>query len=152
MGHALEKGFWKTVRQTPQWFSWSGYAFETICYKHLNQIRRSLNLSSTAIPNSWRNVPIKNNNEQGAQIDLLFDRDDNSITICEIKYTDKPFIITKEYDQKLNKKIEVFKKITGTQKQFFEAIISANGIKENQYSKRCDNVVILDDLFKDTHN
>lgn len=148
MIHALQKGYWKTLTQKPEWFSWSGYAFEAVCYKHLNQIRRSLNLSSTAIPNVWRHTPIKKSAEKGAQIDLLFDRDDNSITICEIKYTDKPFVITKEYAQKLNQKTSVFKEITATNKQIFVAIISANGIKPNSYSREyIDGVVELNDLF-----
>ena len=108
MSHALEKGYWKTITQTPRWFSWLGYAFEIICYRHISQIREAIDLSPTAIPNTWRYVPIANNNEEGTQIDLLFDRDDNSITICEIKYSDKLYSITKEYSQKLKKKIEIF--------------------------------------------
>lgn len=149
MSRALEKGYWKTMTQTPQWYSWSGYAFESICYQHLNQIRRSLNLPATAIPNSWRHAPIKNESEKGAQIDLLFDRKDNSITLCEIKYTDKPFVITKEHMQKLNQKADVFKKITDTKKQIFISIISASGMKSNQYShEHISSVVTLDDLFE----
>ena len=135
--------------QTPKWFSWSGYAFEAICYKHLAQIRRALELSPTAIPNSWRYAPKPGSSNQGAQIDLLFDRDDDSITICEIKFSNKLFEITKEYAQKLKQKIEVFQKITGTHKQIFVAIISANGIKKNKYSDELiSGVVTLDDFFK----
>jgi len=147
---ALERGYWKTLRQTPRWFSWSGYAFEAICYKHLNQIRRALGLALTAIPNTWRYAPKKGSKEQGAQIDLLFDRDDDSITVCEIKYNDKPFVITKEYSKKIKQKVETFKKITKTNKQIFIALITLNGIKQNRYSKELiDNSVILDDLFKE---
>ncbi len=148
MTNALQKGFWKTLTQKPEWFSWAGYAFEAVCYKHLNQIRHALNLSSTSVPNAWRHIPIKKSSEKGAQIDLLFDRDDDSITICEIKYTEKPFIITKEYAQKLYQKRTVFKEITGTPKQIFVAMISANDVKKNTYLTECiDGVVILDDLF-----
>jgi uncharacterized protein len=150
MGKSFEVGYWKTLTQTPKWFSWSGCAFEGICYKHLAQIRRTLVLSPTAVPNSWRYVPKVGSINHGAQIDLLFDRDDDSITICEIKFSKKKFEITKEYAQKLRQKADVFKKRTGTQKQIFIAMISANGVKKNKYSEELlSGVVTLDDLFVD---
>ncbi len=150
MADSLKKGYWKTLSQTPKWFAWSGYAFESICYKHLSQIRATLNLSLTSIPNSWRYTPLKNKKETGAQIDLLFDRDDDSITLCEIKFSNKVYDITKDYYQKLKQKADVFKNVTGTDKQIFIAMISANGVKQNKYAKELlDGVVTLDDLFKE---
>lgn len=87
--------------------------------------------------------------EQGAQIDLLFDRCDDSITICEIKYTALPFQIDKSYAEKLRRNIEVFKRKTGIQKQIFIAIISENGIKKTMYSEEMiDKVIVLEDLFR----
>jgi uncharacterized protein len=146
MAGALKKGYWKSVTTTPKWFSWSGYAFETICYKHLNQISDVLDLSPTAIPNSWRYAP--GPEKEGAQIDLLFDRDDDSITLCEIKFTKKAFEITSDYAKKLKRKVAVFKQVTGTQKQLFVAIISAKGLKKNKYATELiDQIVVLDDLF-----
>jgi len=76
-------------------------------------------LYSGSIVGTWRYTPRKASSEAGAQIDLLFDRDDSVITLVEIKYTDNPFIITKEYAQKLKNKIDVFKKVTRTKKQIF---------------------------------
>ena len=78
----------------------------------------------------------------------MFDRDDDAITLCEIKYTDAPFSIDKQYTKKLMNKIDIFKKITKTEKQIFLSMISASGIKETLYSKEIiNNLVILDDLF-----
>ena len=78
----------------------------------------------------------------------MFDRDDDSITICEIKYSDKPFVITKDYAEKLRHKLEIFKRVTRTNKQLFIVMIAANGLKRNQYSSELINeVVTLDDLF-----
>lgn len=143
-------GYWDKSKVKPGWHSWAGLAFEALCYKHLPQISQALALSPTAIPNAWRYVPRDKNDELGAQIDLLFDRDDDSITVCEIKYSDKPFVITKEYANKLKQKVEIFKRITKTTKQIFIVMIAANGIKPNQYSDELiDDVVILDALFKD---
>jgi len=146
---SLEPGYWLGKHNTPTWYNWAGYAFESICYKHLTQIRKKLNISPSAVSNAWRYVPIANSEEKGAQIDLLFDRDDDSITICEIKYTTEPFAITKDYAHNLKNKIAVFKEKTRTKKQIFIAIISANGIKDTTYSDELvQSVVTLEDLFK----
>ena len=147
---SLINGYWDKMRKKPSWHSWAGLAFEAICYEHIPQIAKALKLSPTAIPSTWRYAPRKKNGEQGVQIDLLFDRDDDSITLCEIKYTDKPFVITKEYAQKLRQKVEVFKKITRTNKQIFIVFISANGVKKNKYSEELlSGIVTLEDLFKE---
>ncbi len=148
---ALERGYWKTVVQTPKWFSWAGYAFEAVCYKHLNQIRRALDLSPTSIPNSWRYTPEKTDGGvlSGAQIDLLFDRQDSSITVCEIKYSNKPFVIDNQYKKVLENKLKVFKNRTRTKKEIFVAMIASMGIKENAYSQGfISKTVALDDLFQ----
>lgn len=146
---SLDKGNWQSLQQSPEWYSWLGYAFEAVCYKHVSAIRKSLGISPDAIANSWRYVPRKGDVLQGAQIDLLFDRNDDAITICEIKYSDEPFTITKEYADALQRKMNVFKKQTGTRKQLFLALITANGIKNNFYADDLINgVVTLEDLFR----
>lgn len=87
--------------------------------------------------------------EQGAQIDLLFDRSDDSITICEIKYTDKPFAIDKPYFSILKNKIESYKIQTQTLKQIFLAMITTSGIKKNIYSEELETQVVkLNQLFE----
>lgn len=147
---ALDHGNWQAMQTTPEWYSWQGYAFEMVCYRHLSEIRKALNISPTAIANSWRHVPTKNSKSRGAQIDLLFDRKDDSITICEIKYTDEPFSLTKEYVDVLKRKLEVFKERTRTKKQLFLSLISASGLKNNYYANDViSGVVTLDDLFKE---
>lgn len=145
----LTKGYWDKKYNSAEWYSWAGYTFEAICYKHLRQISEALELSPTSIPSTWRYVPRKGSKEEGSQIDLLFDRDDNAITICEIKYTEEPFSINKVYAEKLRKKIDVFQKITRSKKQIFLTFISANGLKETMYSKEViDSFINLRDLFR----
>jgi len=142
-------GIWQNLRLTPSCRSWSGYAFETVCFKHIGQIRRALKLDPLSIPTAWRFVPRRNQDEEGAQIDLLFDRSDDSITICEIKYTEKPFIIDKFQAKLFLQKITAFKQATKTDKQIFLVLISATGIKKNIYSEDLFSAIItLDDLFK----
>lgn len=148
--NGLRQGYWEQIKLKSAWKSWSGYAFEALCYKHLVQIGDALNLSPTAIPNTWRYYPQIKSKEHGTQIDLLFDRDDDAITICEIKYTAEPFKIDKQYYENCLRKIKVFRTKTGIKKQIFFVMISAHGIKPTIYSEELiSGLVTLDDLFKE---
>ncbi|OGT69399.1 MAG: hypothetical protein A3I12_07890, partial [Gammaproteobacteria bacterium RIFCSPLOWO2_02_FULL_38_11] len=98
---SLDKGNWQAMQKTPEWNNWLGYAFEAVCYKHISAIRKALSITPDAIANTWRYVPRKGVKTRGAQIDLLFSRKDDAITLCEIKYSNEPFILTKEYVEDL---------------------------------------------------
>lgn len=145
--------YWNSIIDTPAYYSWMGYAFENICYKHLREIRATLDIEQSSLASPWRSTLTKDEKKEGAQIDLLFDRKDNAITICEVKYTDKPYLINKQYSKNLQNKIEVFKKVTKTENQIFLAFFSAKGLKETMYSEEMVNggVVTLEDLFKVVH-
>ena len=145
---SLEAGYWATQQKSASWHAWAGYAFESICYKHISSIRKKLKIDPTAIANGWRFVPTAKSEENGAQIDLLFDREDDTITLCEIKYTDEPFAIDKSYAANLKRKIDVFREKTRTKKQIFFTMISANDIKKTIYSEdMIHGVVTLEDFF-----
>jgi uncharacterized protein len=147
---SLEPGNWQSIQNTPAWYSWSGYAFEAICYKHLTQIRQKLRIAPNAIAGSWRFSPRKNPEKYGAQIDLLFDRKDQAMTICEIKYSIAPYILTKEDVAALNRKVEVFRSRTRIKKQIFLVMVAVAGIKNNYYADDIlSGIVTLDDLFED---
>lgn len=138
---------WLQQIQKPTYHVWAGYAFEAVCYKHIEQIIQSLHITSAESIASWRLIS-RDKNESGAQIDLLIERSDDAVTICEIKYTSSIFTITKGYADNLNNKMQVFKNKTKTLKQIFLVLISANGVKENQYSNELlSGVVVLEDLF-----
>lgn len=145
---SLEPGNWHEIQNTPEWYSWQGLAFESVCFKHIPKIRQALSLRPGALASSWRYVPQKDSNHRGAQIDLLFDRKDNAITLGEIKYSEEPFHLTKEYIEVLKRKMDVFKEQTRTKKQLFLALISANGVKNSYYAENIIScVVTLEDFF-----
>ncbi len=147
LSEARPSGYFEAQQNTPKWYNWTGYAFEAICYKHINQIRETLGLDVLSIPYPWR-FNSRIDDRYGAQIDLLFDRQDDSITICEIKFTNESFIIDKPYADDLERKIQVFKDVTKTKKQIFLSVISANGVRKSKYlDKMVSQVVTLDDLF-----
>lgn len=138
---------WLKQSQKPIYHVWSGYAFEAVCHKHIDQIIKALYIKTAETISSWRSLS-RQTDMEGTQIDLLIDRSDNAITLCEIKYTDKPFVITKAYAEKLKKRIEIFKRMTRTHKQVFLAMISAHGLKPSLYTNEIvDGQATLVDLF-----
>ena len=141
--------YWLNQSQRPSYYAWSGYAFEAVCMKHIDHIIRALNIKASGQVSAWRFIP-RAKLAEGAQVDLVIDRSDNAITICEIKYTDREYSVEKQYAKNLKQKIEIFKEKTGTKKQIFLAMICANGLRKTAYSEMHvdGGVVTLDDLFK----
>lgn len=147
-----QESYWQKIVNTSARLVWAGHAFESVCFKHLSQIEVALGLDKIAhLSGSWHYIPPKRSKEEGAQIDLLFDRDDGSVTVCEIKYSDKLYVIQKSYAQALDRKIDVYcEKVRGAKaKQIFLAFISTKGVKKNMYKEDLvDAEVTLNDLFK----
>ena len=84
---------------------------------------------------------------RGAQIDMLIDRRDNIINICEMKFSQSEYVIDIDYDAKLRNKMETFRKETKTKKALHLTMITTYGVKEGKYSNRIQSQVTLDDLF-----
>lgn len=127
---------------------WQGLAFEQICWDHINCIRQKLGIEGVYIEVSpWRQSG--SNSKKGSQIDLIIDRKDRVINLCEIKFYNSPFTITKDYDLKLKSKMDVFKLAANTKKSVFTTMITTFGLVQNQYAKSTvQNEMTLDDLFK----
>jgi hypothetical protein len=126
--------YWSNKIGTPAYYNWLGYAFESICYKHIHEIRKALDLIGGANIGVWRYVPKTDKEGSGVQIDMLFDREDGIVSLCEIKYTKEPFSIDKAHAENLKNKVAVYKTQTHTKKQINLVLISANGVKANYYS------------------
>lgn len=124
--------YWKTKLKTPAGTAWAGLAFEALCLKHIDLIHSALDLEGIHCEiGTWRYVPKKGKIEDGAQVDLLFDREDGMITLCEIKFSHKIFTVDKEYARKLMKKIDVFEKHFTTRKQIGLALITLFGSRSS---------------------
>ncbi len=135
--------YWMTILKSPAWNSWVGCAFEIVCHKHENKIIEALHLNNIGcLVGSWKYIPPQGEKSQGAQIDLLFDRNDNAITLCEIKYSAKPYSIDKAYSKNLLNKKEVFKKGTETSKELFVCMITTMGIRKNTWSAEIVNEIV----------
>ncbi len=143
---ASGQGAWLAQMNSPQWQAWSGYAFEYLCRYHIQGIKKQLGISGiyTEI-SAWRSQ----NSVNGAQIDLIIDRNDRVINICEMKFSIKPYTITKSYAANLRHKLTTFRTETGTDKTLFLTLITAFGLKENDYSKQLVNdALTMEALFE----
>jgi len=141
--------YWLNLSKKTSFNSWVGAAFEAVCTKHISQILIKLEIENLATTiGSWHYYPPKNSKKDGAQIDLLIERIDNSIHLCEIKFSNRAFSIDKSYARNLDKKMKVFEEKTGTSKQIFLSMITTMGLKKNLYSEELiSSEVNLQDLF-----
>jgi len=138
---------WMQQSQSPSYNAWAGYAFEAVCMKHIYQIIESLKITTSSRVGTWQFFS-ENRKEDGAQIDLIIDRSDNAMNVCEIKYTQNPFVIDKQYAQILRQRMKIFQEKANVKKQLFLSMITTNGLKETMYAEEMvQGVVVLDDLF-----
>ena len=164
--------------QKMQEFSvWQGGVFEGICLTHKRQLLEALGLrilrvkmapwcarrsqperetTTTSSNGKLKNRPrrslkskeLKNSAERGSEIDLVIDRDDGAVSLCEMKYYSDVFEISEAYANKLDEKKRIFAEVTKTKKSINTVIVAPNGVKDTAHKRRCvQNVVTIDDLF-----
>jgi AAA+ ATPase superfamily predicted ATPase len=139
-----DKYYWAKYRESAGFRSWSGYAFEQVCLSHTMQLKKGLGVSGVISRTySWRSA----HSDPGAQIDLVIDRNDGVISLCEIKFSDSEYAITKEVDASLRRKREVFRNETRTKKAVQLVMVTLNGLKQNMYYDTIQAEVDAKDLF-----
>lgn len=147
-----DEHFWSNMQDTGERRSWEGYAFEQVCLHHIPQIKDKLRIGGILSEAcSWQCRPYvdeEGNKHKGAQIDLLIDRRDDVIDICEMKFANHDYVITADYDQRLRERMATFRYLTGTKKALHTILVTTYGLAKNKYSGNIQQVVTLDDLFK----
>ena len=145
------KNFWQAMEGKPQYNNWCGRAFERVCLWHTDQIKHKIGISGVLTNEyAWRHVPKNQSAEaksEGVQIDLLLDRSDGIIDLCEIKYSSDKYSITEAYLEKLNRRKAVFAEVTKTRKALHTVLITTYGLAKNAYVGDIQNEIQLDDLF-----
>ena len=145
--YGKDEHFWSNTNDNPSRRVWEGYSYEQICKDHVDQIKKKLGIAGVMTEvSSW--VKKGHDEENGAQIDLVIDRRDHIINICEIKFSTREFEIDKSYDMTLKRKVDVFRNNTTTNKTLSVTMITTYGIKRNMYSNYVSKEVIMDDLFE----
>lgn len=142
-------GYWLSLQNDPRRRAWAGYAFEGICMKHVQQIKNALGIGMVeTFHGPWYYSAPKNSSGTGAQIDLLIDRKDATINLCEIKFSEAEFTIDADYAKKLRQKADVFKNVTKTRKNIFITMMTTFGITDNIHSNDIiSNSLTIECLF-----
>jgi hypothetical protein len=116
---------------------------------HVAQIKKALGISGILTEQSAWQHRAKAGDRYGAQIDLLIDRPDGVINVCEMKWSSTPFIIDKRYAATLHERIETFRRTTGTRKSLFLTFVTACGLAPGDYvSELVANEVTAEALFE----
>jgi len=123
---------------------WRGLAFENVIFNHIKQIKYVLGISGI----TSNEASYYNNEDNGTQIDLLIKRNDNVINICEMKFYNDLFNVTKDYDLKIRHRYNLVKELVGKKKTIQNIIITTFGLKRNEYSSSFAKVITLEDLFE----
>jgi len=136
--------FWSSLTDNAGHRAWSGYAFEQVCFAHISNIKKAIGISAVHSDiSSW----ISRSDETGAQIDLVIDRADRVINLCEIKFANVLYEIDKSYDLNLRNKIETFRKETKTRKALHFTLITTYGVKPGKYTGLIQSEIIMDELL-----
>ena len=143
-----DENFWSTSINSPLYYNWCGLSFERICMLHSQQIKQKLGIQG--ILSNIYSWSTKGNDElglPGVQIDLLIDRNDQVINLCEMKYATTSYTLTKEEEEKLRNRLEIFRRTTQTTKAIHLTMITTYGLTPNMYSNIIQNEITANDLF-----
>lgn len=140
--HSVASDVWTKIHSSQEWKSWSGYAFENIALKHVPEIKRALGLGGVSTVHSQWSL------HHEAQVDLVIDRADQCINLCDCKFYDGEFRVTSEYAERLNQRKNLFREKTKTRKAIFTTLITPYGVvQDKNYLSAVDNQLTMDALF-----
>lgn len=146
-GNTTDSHSWTATLASPMQSAWRGLAFERLCLHHLDAIKKALGIWGIHTEAfSWRHAP-NDVYPTGTQIDLLLDRADNVINLCEMKYSQGPFAIDAETAQNLSAKAETFRSVTKSRKAIHLTMVTSSGLVKNAYRNQIQAEISLDDLF-----
>ena len=136
---------WMEYIHSPSYNAWRGNAFEICCVNHVPEIKAALGIAGVdTMEYAWRSET----SEQGAQIDLLIDRKDGVINLCEMKFTDDAFEVDKVEYEKLINRLSIFQKETQPRKAIHMTLVSANGFLDGKYASVFQNIITGEQLFQ----
>lgn len=140
--------YWQSLHGQPKYNAWCGLAFERVCFAHVDQIKSKLGISGVLTGvYSWRCEADENAGHGGVQIDMLIDRNDGVIDLCEMKYSDIEYVITSSYANEMARKRSIFQIVSKTSKAIHLVLVTTQGIAVGAYCHSVQASVNLDDLF-----
>jgi len=143
-GSGKDEKFWQHNLNAQQIVVWRGLAYETVCFNHINQIKKALGIAGVSTDSSaWPDT----DNTEKTQIDLLLSRSDNVINMCEIKYYSDNFTVDKDYYRHLLHRQQLLAQKVSPKISVRGTLITTFGLSKNEYSGIFTNVITLEDLF-----
>ena len=139
--------FWSSSLGSPMYHAWRGLSFERLCLQHVNKIKEAIGIGGVdAEVGCWRHVA-DGQCPHGAQIDLVIDRADNVVDLCEMKCTDSPYRILEGDMSEMKRRCEIYRMVTRTRKSIHMLLVSANGTEPGMYRNEINCEVTLNELF-----
>ena len=142
-----DRHFWSASADAQFRVVWEGLAFERLCLQHVREIKVALGISGIVSNDSSWQVS-RTSEHDGAQIDLLIDRADGVINVCEMKFASSEYEIRDGEERHVRSRRELFKELTGTKKAVHLTYVTTYGVKRNTHSGIVQSEVTLDDLFQ----
>lgn len=144
-----DRRYWSEIQGTAEFYTWAGFTFEILVLSHIQQIKQKLGILGVISEEFSCRIPAENN-ENGTQIDLIISRKDNTVNLCEIKFSINEFEISADYEKTLRNRIDLFRKKYLKRTQSLQlTFVTTFGVKKNLHSWVVNNEILLDDLFKD---
>lgn len=140
--------WWSQNSKTQSVVSWMGLNFELLCLLHHHQIRKALSIAG--IPNEVSVLKYQGNQRKpipAFQVDMIIERSDRTIHLCEMKFANKQYVITKDYEEKLLKRAALFDSITKYKVTLLHTFVTTYGVVDGKHKSIVDSEVNLDDLF-----
>lgn len=135
---------WQHLLGKPQVSAWQGFSFELLCLLHLEQIKRALGISGMATyASAWRSL----SKDLSTQIDLVIDRADRIINLCEMKFSTQQYAITRAYEEHLRQRMSLFAAESKTRKGLALTMVTTFGLLPNSHAGIVGSEVVLDQLF-----
>lgn len=142
----LDEHFWLKNLNSQPLNVWRGYAFENVCFNHIPQIKRALEIGGVSSKQSaW--IKLGEDGQTGTQIDLIIERKDNVYNMCEIKFYNKSFTVNKSYYNKILERTDMLVEMIPSNATVQSTLITTAGLTQNEYSGAFVKVITLDELF-----
>lgn len=141
----IDEHFWSHNANSSAVKVWYGLAFERVCASHVPQIKNALGISGvSSMAYTWRS----RKSDPGAQIDLVIERADNVVNICEVKYSSTQYSLKQDEYLKIENRIATFREETATKSGLIPTMITTFGLKEGGYASSIHASITMEDLFR----
>jgi AAA+ ATPase superfamily predicted ATPase len=146
--NAKDENWWSNNIESHSVLSWMGLSYELICLAHHRQIKKALGIAGVATTvSTWRSKANDEYSLPGFQIDMIIERADRIIHLCEIKFSTDLYSINSEYENKLRERMSLFREATKNKKTLVNTFITTYGVRNGKHKSIVHSEITMNDLF-----